>query len=145
MKLIENIKEAHLAATKRGQLANTRGMTLIEIMIVITIMASIMGVVGFYVVGALEEANIKEAKIQMGNLNQSLDMYYTRTDPHEYPESLQKLVDRNIMQEVPSDPWGEQYVYRRDSRNEFTLMSKGPDMTEGTEDDITPGGDGGES
>ena len=136
MKLFKNIKRANHA-----QLANTRGMTLIEIMIVITIMASIMGVVGFYVVGALEKANIKEANIQMGNINQALELYYTQTDPHQYPESLQKLVDGDYMKEMPNDPWGEPFVYRRDARNEFTLMSKGPDMTEGTEDDIKPGGE----
>ncbi len=140
MKLFENIKRARLEASKRASLANTRGMTLIEIMIVITIMASIMGVVGFYVVGALDDANKEEAKIQMGNLKQSLDMYYTRSDPHEYPDNLDQLVDKNIMKEVPVDPWGESYVYRRDGRTEYTLKSKGPDTSEGTEDDITLGG-----
>ena len=137
MKLFENIKRAQGA-----HLANTRGMTLIEIMIVITIMASIMGVVGFYVVGALEDANKQEAKIQMGNLKSSLDMYYTRSSPNEYPESLDKLVDKRIMKEIPSDPWGEPYIYRRDSRTEYTLKSKGPDTAEGGGDDISPGDDG---
>ncbi|MFP4599038.1 MAG: type II secretion system protein GspG [Persicimonas sp.] len=139
MKLLSNLKR-----TDSAKLMSPRGMTLIEIMIVITIMASIMGVVGFYVVGALDDANQEEAKIQMGNIKQSLDMYYTRTDPHQYPESLNELVDRNIMQEVPKDPWGEDYVYRREGRSDFTLMSKGKDMSEGTEDDIRPGGGDGE-
>lgn len=135
MKIFNNIKRA-----QHAQLANTRGMTLIEIMIVITIMASIMGVVGFYVVGALDDANKKEAQIQMGNFKSQLDMYYMKTDPNEYPNNLEQLVEQNLVQEIPADPWGEPYVYRRTSRTEFTLKSKGPDTSEGTEDDIVLGG-----
>jgi general secretion pathway protein G len=135
MKLLENMKRANSA-----QLANARGMTLIEIMIVITIMASIMSVVGVFVIGALEEADIKEAGIQMGHIEQSLDMYYARTSPHEYPDRLDQLVDKKIMKEIPADPWGEPYVYRKDNRTEYTLKSKGPDITEGNEDDVTAGG-----
>jgi general secretion pathway protein G len=138
MKIISNIRRADGAKL----IGNARGMTLIEIMIVITIMASIMGVVGFYVVGALDEANKEEARIQMGHIKQSLDMYYTRSSPNQYPDRLDQLVDRNIMKEVPADPWGEPYVYRKNGRAEYTIMSKGPDNTEGTEDDITPNGDG---
>jgi general secretion pathway protein G len=134
MKMLENLKRANSA-----QLANARGMTLIEIMIVITIMASIMSVVGVFVVGALEEADIQEAGIQMGNFEQQLDMYYARTSPHEYPERLEQLVDKRLMKDIPADPWGTPYVYRRDSRNEYTLKSAGPDGTEGTEDDVIAG------
>jgi general secretion pathway protein G len=135
MKIFENMKRANGA-----QLANTHGMTLIEIMIVITIMASIMSVVGVFVVGALEEADKKTAGIQMGNIEKGLSSYYVRTSPHEYPNRLDELVDKRIMKEVPVDPWGEPYIYRRDNRTEYTLKSKGPDISEGTEDDITAGG-----
>ncbi|MFP4599039.1 MAG: type II secretion system protein GspG [Persicimonas sp.] len=82
------------------------------------------------------DSNHLEAEIQMGNIKQSLDMYYTRTDPHEYPESLDQLVDRNIMKEVPSDPWGQPYVYARASESEFVLFSAGPDGIAATDDDV---------
>ncbi len=81
-------------------------------------------------------SNQEEAKIQTGNIKQSLDMYYTRTDPHEYPKELDQLVDRNIMQEVLSDPWGQPYVYVRTSESDYVLFSAGPDGIAGNEDDI---------
>ncbi len=96
-------------------------------------------VVGFYVTPCGGDSNKEEAKIQIGNLKQSLDMYYTRTDPHRYPMYLDLLVHRNIMKEIPRDPWGEPYVYDLDSRTEYTLYSKGPDRKVGTEDDVHPG------
>lgn len=84
--------------------------------------------------------NLGEARIQMGNIKQSLDMFYTRADPHVYPDKLQQLVDENIMQEVPKDPWGEPYIYVRASRATYVLLSEGPDQEAGTEDDIRLGG-----
>ena len=100
----------------------------------------IAGVLGYYKGPCgLSPANTKEAEIQMGNLNQALELYYTRTDPHRYPTNLDLLVHKCIMQEVPKDPWGEPYIYYRDSRTEFTLYSKGPDKMIGTPDDVHPG------
>lgn len=41
--------------------------------------------------------------------------------------------------ELPLDPWGESYGYRypgTTNKGSYDLFSKGPDKTEGTEDDI---------
>lgn len=134
MKIVRNLKKAHL-----GDLAtNQRGMTLVEIMIVVTIMASIMGVVGFFVFGALDEANKKEARIEIGQLSQMVESYYLTTDPHKLPDQLEDLNDKNLVKggEIPTDPWGNEYSYRKDGRD-FEIISAGPDGQEGTEDDIS--------
>ena len=60
----ENLKKVSLA----GALSNMKGMTIVELMIVLTIIASIMGVVGFYVFGTLDKANVQEARIEIGQL-----------------------------------------------------------------------------
>jgi general secretion pathway protein G len=118
---------------------SARGMTLIEIMIVVTIMASLMGVVGVYVVGALDEANKKEAKIEIGKMKNMLGTYYATTSPHTYPDQLKDLkTEKNITQEIPTDPWGNEYVYRKKSRSKYVLFSKGPDGKAGTSDDVKP-------
>jgi general secretion pathway protein G len=140
MKIVQNLKKAHL-----GDLAaNQRGMTLVEIMIVVTIMASIMGVVGFFVFGALDEANKKEARIEIGQLSQMVESYYLTTDPHKLPDQLEDLNDKNLVKggEIPTDPWGNEYVYRKNGR-EFEIISAGPDGQEGTEDDISSANKGG--
>ena len=84
----------------------------------------------------IAEADEKEARLQLGNLEQMLEMYYTLSSPHAYPERLQQLVDNKITFEIPLDPWDQPYVYRRTSTKEYSLSSKGPDQQEGTEDDI---------
>ena len=40
---------------------------------------------------------------------------------------------------LPTDPWGELYIYRypgTKNKGSFDVLSKGPDKTEGTDDDI---------
>lgn len=133
--MFDKIKRA-LAA--RGKLAaSERGMTLIEIMIVLTIMAAIASVVAVNVVGQLEEANKQQARIEIGQIKNMLDTYYAMTNPHAYPDNLSALKEKKqITNEIPKDPWGNKYVYRKKNRTEYELFSKGPDGQQGTQDDI---------
>ena len=111
-------------------LQSTRGMTLVEIMIVLTIMASIMTVVGFFAVGALDRAKVRRAETQIGQIAQWLDAYYI--DHDEYPESLEDLTQppsglAEYTQEVPLDPWKNDYQYSRISDDEYEIFSMGSD------------------
>lgn len=131
---------ARLAARPRlaDLMRNPQGMTLVEIMIVVTIMASIMGVVGFFVFGALDEANKKEATIQIGNYEQLVNTYYLTTDPHTLPDTLEDLTTKKRLAEsIKPDPWGTPYIYKKIGGREFEIISAGPDQIEGTEDDIS--------
>lgn len=125
-------------STAAEALKNQRGMTLVEIMIVVTIMASIMGVVGFFVFGYLEDANKKQTTIQLRNYYQLVESYYMATDPHQMPETLEDIVEKkNLAKEIKPDPWGNDYIYRKNSGlRDFEIFSVGPDGMEGTEDDI---------
>jgi len=119
-------------------LANAKGMTIVELMIVLTIIASIMGVVGFYVFGALDKANIKNAEIEIKQLNNLVEAYYLSASPRGFPNQLEDLTEgpSPLTKEIPKDPWGADYVYRKVSNREFTIISPGPDGIEGNEDDI---------
>ena len=112
-----------------------RGMTLVEVLIVLTIMASIMGVVGFVAVNALDKAAIKEAEIQLGKLDQQIQQYQIMNS-RKLPDSLEDLVKQKFSTNVPKDGWNEDFVYRKINEKEYELFSKGPDQREGTEDDI---------
>ena len=118
----------------RAALNNSRGMTLVEVLIVLTIMASIMGVVGFVAVGALDKAGKKEAVLDMGTLGQGVEQFYIMNG-RTYPKSLDELVKDNTISKVPTDPWNEEYVYIVTDKS-FELSSKGPDKISGNEDDI---------
>ena len=128
-----------LAAAREAMKKNAkRGMSLVEVLIVLTIMASIAGVVGVYSVGALVKANIREATIEVGNLDKMVEQYTLTQSPSKAPETLAQLTQDPppIAKKIPQDPWGNDYIYRKTGNLEWEILSAGPDGSEGTEDDI---------
>jgi general secretion pathway protein G len=120
------------------------GFTLVEILVVITIIGLIMGLVGPRVLNYLSESKAKAAKIQIESFNSALDLYYL--DVGRYPsgsEGLAALVARPGNAEVwngpylkgavvPNDPWGHPYVYRSPvDRAPYEIISFGSDGQEG--------------
>ena len=108
------------SARRSGQ----AGFTLVEMLVVITIIGLIMGLVGPRVLGYLSESKVKTAKIQIESLSAALDLFYL--DNGRYPagnEGLRALVQRPASASawngpyiktgaVPADPWGHPYVYK---------------------------------
>ncbi len=134
-------KFSALRATNRAmgtRMVAPRGMTLVEIMIVVTIMASVMGVVGFFVFGALDQANVKTAGLEISQMEGMVNSYYLMSSPHRLPDSLEELTTgpSPLTKQINLDPWGGEYIYTKISNREFTIISAGPDGQEGTEDDV---------
>lgn len=121
-----------------GVIAGQRGMTIVELMIVMTIIASIMGVIGVYVFGALDKANIQQARIQINKTRGLVEQYYLSSSPRQFPNTLEDLAagPTPIVKKVDKDPWGNDLVYKKISNREFEIYSVGPDGSEGTEDDV---------
>src|SRR5512140_413655 len=90
--------------------AAARGMTLIEIMVVLVILGLIAGAIGYNVFNRLKEAQIDTARLDLRKLSDSIDMY--RVEQGQLPEALQNLVPK-IVKEVRKDPWGTEYKYVR--------------------------------
>src|SRR5580692_1082578 len=109
-----------LQTTRRRCLARRteRGFTLVEMLVVITLIGLVMGLVGPRVLNFLAESKIKTAKIQIESFESALDLYFL--DIGRYPttsEGLEALAQRtgsdvvwngpylkgNV---VPTDPWG---------------------------------------
>src|SRR5436853_4890520 len=79
----------------RSRRRHQRGFTLVEILVVITIIGLIMALVGPRVINYLSESKSKAAKIQIESLGSALDLYYL--DAGRYPtsaEGLRALVER---------------------------------------------------
>ena len=129
-----------------------KGFTLIELMVVITILALLGGVVAPQVIGRLRQAKPKKAGIDLKAIELGLDMY--AADNGQYPTTEQGLdalltepttppdpMDWNGAYVKPTDfkdPWGAVYVYVSPSTHEgydYDLYSLGADGQEGGEDD----------
>ena len=121
-----------------------RGFTLVEMLVVITIIGLIMAIVGPRVLNYLGESKVKAAKIQIESFSSALDLYYL--DMGRYPgasDGLVALVQRpGSAQEwngpylkggqLPNDPWGKPYIYRSPGeRSPFEITSFGADGVEG--------------
>jgi general secretion pathway protein G len=134
------IRRRRKAASRRGE----AGFTLVEILVVITIIGLIMAIVGPRVLNYLGESKVKAAKIQIESFSSALDLYYL--DMGRYPgssEGLGALVARSgNAQEwngpylkggvVPNDPWGHPYVYRSPvDHAPYEIVSFGADGQEG--------------
>jgi len=122
-------------------LKSQRGMTLIEIIIVVSILAALAAVLGGQVVSARKKSAVRQAKIQMAEIGKALEMYYT--DCGSYPESFDSLLDggnsgcnnwgpepyvKNKNQLL--DPWNTPFVYYAQGGS-FTIISYGEDKKEG--------------
>lgn len=118
------------------------GFTLIELLIVMAILAMLAALVAPALFGNLDKGKVSAASSQISMFESALDSY--RLDVGHYPESLQALVENEDDEdgwdgpylsredEVPLDPWKNDYVYARDGRS-FSLMSYGADGVEGGE------------
>ena len=139
--------------TRRRRVASPRGMTLLEIMIVVAILGLIASVVVVGVMNSFERARISASRLKVGQILQALDMY--RANEGDYPSQSEGLrvvanpptggpsyfKDKNI----PKDEWGQEFVYFYPARNGGSgpeVISKGPDRNEGTDDDIRAGDKG---
>jgi general secretion pathway protein G len=120
------------------------GFTLVEMLVVITIIALIMALVGPRVINYLGEAKVKAARIQVESFSSSLDLFYL--DAGRYPstsEGLAALAQRPGSVDswngpylrgglVPNDPWGRPYVYRSPGEHgPYDIVSYGSDGQEG--------------
>jgi general secretion pathway protein G len=121
-----------------------RGFTLVEMLVVITIIALIMALVGPRVLNYLSDSKIKAAKIQIESFASALDLYYL--DAGHYPttaEGLRALLERPggtvawagpylKGDTVPNDPWGNPYTYRAPGQHgPYDIVSYGADGQEG--------------
>ena len=76
-----------------------RGYTLIEMLVVLTIISMIVGLVGPRVLSYLGQSRVKTAKLQIESLSSALDLFYM--DAGRYPTSAEGL---DALAKLPSDP-----------------------------------------
>jgi general secretion pathway protein G len=130
---------------------NSRGFTLIELMVVLVILGVLAGLIVPRMMGRTEEAKQVKTKLQIDGIEAALKLY--KLDNGVYPtteQGLQALIEAPKTgtppkawreggylekKKVPVDGWGNPFVYiQPGTHGEFDLSSNGADGE--------PGGDG---
>jgi general secretion pathway protein G len=123
-------------------IAEQRGFTLIEIMVVVIILGILVSLIAPNIFGVLDDAEVTATKVQMRNLEVALDTF--RMNHSRYPtteEGLEILKNppdrsRGYIDSIPKDSWDNPYQYRSPGQNkvDYDLWSFGRDGQEGGED-----------
>ena len=147
----------------RGGIVKGSGFTLIEILVVITVIAILASLVSPMVFRNVGDAKTTAARAQIEIFGLALDAY--RLDNDYYPVSAQGLEALNrltsvepaprnwrgpyLRKGVPLDPWGRAYLYRSPGDSNpgaYDLLSLGRDGKaggEGEDADLTSWTNGG--
>ncbi len=93
-----------------------RGMTLIEVMVVLVILGLIAGAVAVNVVGRLAEARIQQAKNDVRQVADQIDAFKAMRGRHPTTEEgLNVLIQEKFLKPNKEgklmDPWGKEYIY----------------------------------
>lgn len=126
------------------------GFTLVEILLVVLIIASLAAMIVPRFAGRGEEAKVKVARADINaNLATALKLY--ELDNGSYPTTEQGLAALRVkpnsnplpqnwngpyIEKDPLDPWGRAYIYVSpgDHRSDYDLSSKGKDPSSDKEE-----------
>ena len=130
---MSTLKRVHhlLRADARPRREAERGMTLLEIMVVITIIGVVMATVTVAVLPQLDKAKIDTTINSMRGVQGALKLYYARHG--KYPDTSQgfaALVSEKFLEQPPKDAWGNDFVYTAESSS-YKIISYGSDGQQG--------------
>ena len=124
---------------RRLRRAPTRGVTLVEVLIVVAIMALIAGGVGFLILPRFRDAQ-KDQALQNARRIRGVAITFVALKPGDCPTIDSLIADKQLDgSQNTKDPWGGAYTIACDG-DEIIVTSPGPDQNEGNEDDIVAGG-----
>ena len=132
-------------------IADTRGFSLIELMVVIVILGILAGMIMPRLMGRTDDAKVVKANVDMASLDTALKLY--KLDNGEYPtteQGLRALIESPDKEEgtenwkkggylekrvLPKDPWGRDFIYLSPgAHGEYDILSYGADGVPGGED-----------
>lgn len=134
--------------TARPPRRRARGFTLIEIMVVITILGILAALIVPKIVGRTDDARIAAARQDIASIMQALKLY--RLDNSRYPtteQGLRALIEKpgtepvpnnwkqgGYLERMPKDPWGKEYQFLSPGvKGEIDVFSFGRDGQSGGE------------
>jgi general secretion pathway protein G len=131
------ISKLRRALSRAGQ----RGVTLVEVLIVVAILSLIAGGVAIYAIPKYQQAQKDTAKTDAKTLVQVVETWKLNHPAAggDCPTVESLKADKSLKPDQnTNDPWGKPYKIVC-TGDEFGVMSSGPDTKEGSEDDIWAG------
>ena len=123
-----------LAASRR---ALARGVTLVEVLIVVAIIAMVASGVAVFALPRFKEAQIKTADTGARVIRSAVQNWQRVNNESSCPTISQLVQEKELDSAAnTADPWGEDYVLSC-ADDDVTVISKGPDKKKGTPDDVS--------
>jgi general secretion pathway protein G len=114
-----------------------RGLTLVELVVVITLIGLLTAAIAVGVMKTFNEGRIKTAAIACNQLRTAVQAHFI-SHPEESdcptPAKMQEAHELDAAMSL-RDPWGTPYTLECQS-DEVVAISAGPDRALGTEDDV---------
>ncbi|HOX57798.1 MAG TPA: type II secretion system major pseudopilin GspG [Candidatus Paceibacterota bacterium] len=116
-----------------------QGFTLVEMLLVLVILATLAAIVYPKVMGRSEQARITAAKTQIANFKTAIDSF--EVDTGGFPKGRNGLLDlvqqpRDVvgwhgpyLESIPKDPWNNDYIYEypgKHNPSSYDISSPGP-------------------
>ena len=141
-----------MKAKKNRLITDSRGFSLIELMVVVIILGILAMYIGPKLIGRTEQAKETQTRVQIEALETALKLY--KLDNSIYPSTEQGLLalieqpETGIIPrkwrkggylekgKVPLDPWGNEFIYVSPGVNgDYDIVSYGADGVPGGEDE----------
>ena len=129
------IKIRHLA-TLSARRRKARGVTLVEVLIVLAIMALIAGSAVFLVFPQLAKAKIDTAVLSAGTIKKAAELYINIDGAQNCPTVDDLVNARKLEKGKTNDPWGTPFKIECKEGDNINVISAGKDRKDGTSDDV---------
>ena len=116
------------------------GFTLVELLLVVAILATLATVVAVKFTGSGEQARVAATRTSIAAIKTAVEMYEVRMG--RFPDSIDDLTVGTDSQPALldkgkiNDAWGNPIEFKKTGKYEFKITSAGADGQMGTDDDL---------